>query len=173
VSDRLDEAMLSRLEREHEGGFSSVEILALLERHGVKFSEATLRKYVQLGLLPRSVRVGRKGKHQGSQGMYPAGVIRQILRIKEMMADDLTIEQIQREILFVRGDIEELERVLGRIFENLGEAAKTKSRPGVGGRAVSHDLAGARSLAKELVQKLEAIEARLTARAEADRSATG
>ena len=35
----------------------------------MKFSEATLRKYVQLGLLPRSVRVGRKGKHQGSQGI--------------------------------------------------------------------------------------------------------
>jgi hypothetical protein len=173
VPDRLDEAMLSRLEREHEAGFSSVEILGLLEQHGVKFSEATLRKYVQLGLLPRSVRVGRKGKHQGSQGMYPAGVIRQILRIKEMMADDLTIEQIQREILFVRGDIEELERVLGRIFENLGEAAKSRSRSGVGGRAVSHDLAGARSLAKELVQKLEAIETRLTARTELGRSAAG
>ena len=30
----------------------------------IRFSEATLRKYVQLGLLSRSVRVGRKGKHQ-------------------------------------------------------------------------------------------------------------
>ena len=99
MSDRLDEATLARLEREHEAGLSSAEILTLLEQHGVKFSEATLRKYVQLGLLPRSVRVGRKGKHQGSQGMYPVAVVRQILRIKEMMADDLTIEQIQREIL--------------------------------------------------------------------------
>src|SRR5882672_3991089 len=98
--DRLDEATLTDLERGHEAGFSSAEILSLLEQHGVKFSEATLRKYVQLGLLPRSVRVGKKGKHQGSQGMYPSAVIRQILRIKEMMADDLTIEQIQREFLF-------------------------------------------------------------------------
>jgi hypothetical protein len=173
VSDRLDEATLSRLEREHESGLTSAEILALLEQYGVKFSEATLRKYVQLGLLPRSVRVGRKGKHQGSQGMYPAEVVRQILRIKEMMADDLTIEQIQREILFVRGDIEELTRVLSRIFDSLAEATKTHARAGVTGRAVSHDLAGARSLAKELVQKLEAIEARLTARAEHSRSAAG
>jgi len=173
VSDRLDEATLSRLEREHEGGLTSVEILSLLEQHGVKFSEATLRKYVQLGLLPRSVRVGRKGKHQGSQGMYPAAMVRQILRIKEMMADDLTIEQIQREILFVRGDIEELTRVLGRIFDSLAEAMKTQARAGVSGRAVTQELAGARSLAKELVQKLEAIEARLTARAEHSRSAVG
>ena len=171
--DRLDEATLAELERQHQAGLSSVEILRLLEEHGVKFSEATLRKYVQLGLLPRSVRVGRKGKHQGSQGMYPAAVIRQILRIKEMMADDLTIEQIQREFLFVRGDIEELERVLGRIFENLGQAVKQRARAGEQGRSVTSDLAGARSLARDLLHKLESIEARLTARAELARSAAG
>jgi hypothetical protein len=38
---------------------------------------------------------------------------------------------------------------------------------------VTQELAGARSLAKELVQKLEAIEARITARAEQSRSAVG
>src|SRR5437660_12342085 len=104
------------MEREHEGGFSSAEILAVLERHGIKFSEATLRKYVQLGLLPRSVRVGRKGKHQGSQGMYPAAVVRQIQRIRDMMAEDYTIEEIQKELLFVRGDIEDLERSISKVF---------------------------------------------------------
>ena len=171
--ERLDDVTLSRLEREHQSGLSSVEILAVLEQHGVKFSEATLRKYVQLGLLPRSVRVGRKGKHQGSQGMYPVTVLRQILRIREMMADDLTIEQIQREFLFVRGEIEELERVLGHIFENLEHTAKDRAKDGAGGRLVTGDIAGARSLARELVQRLESIEARLTARAELARSAAG
>jgi hypothetical protein len=169
--DRLDEATLTELEGRHEAGFTSAEILRILDEHGVKFSEATLRKYVQLGLLPRSVRVGKKGKHQGSQGMYPAAVIRQILRIKEMMADDLTIEQIQREFLFVRGDIEELERVVGRIFDSLGRAAKERAQ--AGGRSVTNDLAGARSLARELLHKLESIEARLTARAEIARSVAG
>jgi len=173
VVERLDDVTLSRLEREHQSGLSSVEILAVLEQHGVKFSEATLRKYVQLGLLPRSVRVGRKGKHQGSQGMYPVTVLRQILRIREMMADDLTIEQIQREFLFVRGEIEELERVLGHIFENLEHTAKDRAKDGAGGRLVTGDIAGARSLARELVQRLESIEARLTARAELARSAAG
>jgi hypothetical protein len=171
VDRLLDEATLTDLERKHEAGLTSAEILTLLDEHGVKFSEATLRKYVQLGLLPRSVRVGRKGKHQGSQGMYPAAVIRQILRIKEMMADDLTIEQIQREFLFVRGDIEELERVLARIFENLGRAVKERAESG--GRAVTSDVAGARNLARDLLHKLETIEARLTARAELARSAAG
>ena len=171
--DRLDSSTLSRLENEHEAGLTSVEILAVLEQHGVKFSEATLRKYVQLGLLPRSVRVGRKGKHQGSTGMYPVTVLRQILRIREMMADDLTIEQIQKEFLFVRGDIEELERVLGHIFENLEHTAKERAKDGAGGRLVTGDIAGARSLARELLQRLESIEARLTARAELARSAAG
>jgi len=173
VVDRLDSSTLSRLENEHEACLTSVEILAVLEQHGVKFSEATLRKYVQLGLLPRSVRVGRKGKHQGSTGMYPVTVLRQILRIREMMADDLTIEQIQKEFLFVRGDIEELERVLGHIFENLEHTAKERAKDGAGGRLVTGDIAGARSLARELLQRLESIEARLTARAELARSAAG
>ena len=171
--DRLDSSTLSRLENEHEAGLTSVEILAVLEQHGVKFSEATLRTYVQLGLLPRRVRVGRKGKHQGSTGMYPVTVLRQILRIREMMADDLTIEQIQKEFLFVRGDIEELERVLGHIFENLEHTAKERAKDGAGGRLVTGDIAGARSLARELLQRLESIEARLTARAELARSAAG
>lgn len=165
MSERLDEAALERLEREYEAGISSADILLILERSGIKFSEATLRKYVQLGLLPRSVRIGRKGLHQGSQGMYPATVIRQVLRIKEMMAEDLTIEQIQREFLFVRGDIEELERVLERIFDTLGDTAKERSSDGPVGRAVSQEIAGARTLAKDLVRKLESIESRLTARA--------
>src|SRR6185436_7174645 len=106
------------------GGITSAEILDTLASHGIKFSEATLRKYVQLGLLPRSVRVGRKGKHQGSQGMYPAAVLRQIQRIRDMIDQDFTIEEIQREFLFVRGDIEDLERSIAKVFEALREAAK-------------------------------------------------
>ena len=41
---------------------------------------------MQLGLLPRSVRVGRKGKHRGSQGLYPATVVRQIELVRRLMA---------------------------------------------------------------------------------------
>jgi len=173
VAGRLDDVALSRLEREHVEGLSSAEILTILEQHEVRFSEATLRKYVQLGLLPRSVRVGKKGKHQGSQGRYPATVIRQILRIKDMMADDLTIEEIQREFLFVRGGIEELERVLAKIFDSLSEAAKQKGIALSHGKGMAHDIVLAKASARELVEKLTAIEARLTARARIARSAAG
>ena len=95
----IDEAALVRIEKQYAGGLSSAQILDVFATHGVPLSEATLRKYVQLGLLPRSVRVGKKGKHQGSQGIYPVRVIREILRIKQMMSSSYTIEQIQRESL--------------------------------------------------------------------------
>lgn len=167
---RIPEDVLERLEREHAQGITSSDILELFAAHGIKFSEATLRKYVQLGLLPRSVRVGRKGKHQGSQGMYPATVVRQIQRIKEMMAQDYTIEEIQREFLFVRGDIEELERAMAKVFNALRDAAKEK-RSETSGRAISQDLASAETLARELVAKLSLIEERLMAQARLTRQA--
>jgi len=169
---RIPDDVLDRIETEHANGLSSAEILDIFASHGVKFSEATLRKYVQLGLLPRSVRVGRKGKHQGSQGMYPASVVRQIQRIKEMMAQDYTIEEIQREFLFVRGDIEELERTLGKIFETLKGAAKQR-RSEISGRAIATDLTTAEGLARELLGKLSMIEERLMAQARLSKQATG
>ncbi len=161
---RIPEDVLDRIEREHAQGITSSDILELFAAHGIKFSEATLRKYVQLGLLPRSVRVGRKGKHQGSQGMYPATVVRQVQRIKEMMAQDYTIEEIQREFLFVRGDIEELERTMTKVFTALRDAAKER-RSETSGRAIAQDLASAEALARELVAKLSQIEERLMAQA--------
>lgn len=167
---RISDEELDAIERGHEDGITSVEILDIFSTHEIKFSEATLRKYVQLGLLPRSVRVGRKGKHQGSQGLYPATVVRKIQRIKEMMLLDYTIEEIQREFLFVRGDIEELDRILAKIFETLRDAAKVK-RSETSGRAISQDLVSAEGLAKDLVAKLEMIEERLMAQARLARTA--
>ncbi len=163
--ERIPEDVLERIERDHASGLTSAEILDVLELHGLKFSEASLRKYVQLGLLPRSVRVGRKGKHQGSQGLYPVQVIRQIQRIKEMMAQDYTIEEIQREFLFVRGDIEELKRTLTKVFEALRDAALDHRASEPANRAIKTDLSHAESIARELLAKLSMIEQRLTAQA--------
>jgi len=166
----IPEDILEQLERDRPHGITSAEILGLFESHGLKFSEATLRKYVQVGLLPRSVRVGRKGKHQGSQGLYPATIVRRILAIKQMMAENLTIEEIQREFLFVRGDIEELQRKLGEIFSTLKHAAQaSKSQPTV--RAISNDLTIAEQLSKDLVSRLVALEERITTQSKLARRA--
>lgn len=158
----IDESTIDRIERDHAAGLTSVEILDLFATAGVHLSEATLRKYVQLGLLPRSVRVGRKGKHQGSQGVYPVTVVRQILRIKQMMADDYTIEQIRRDVLFMRSDIEQLEATLDNIFTTLSRVVKERrSEPTA--QAVVRDVEGAKALGRDLVVRLGAIESRLSA----------
>jgi DNA-binding transcriptional MerR regulator len=163
TSDRaiwIDEAALARIEKHHAAGISSAGILEVFAAHGIALSEATLRKYVQHGLLPRSVRVGRKGKHQGSQGLYPVGVIRQILRIKRMMADDYTLEQIKRDVFFMRSDLQQLEATLHAIFSTL--ARLLKSRKGEAHtRGVARDVEEAKHIGRELVARLVAIESRL------------
>jgi len=73
----------------------------------------------------------------------------------------------------VRGDIEELERVMDKIFDNIADAIREKAAGSAAGRVLTQDLAGLRTLSSDLVRKLEAIEARLTARAELARSAAG
>jgi hypothetical protein len=163
VNRVIDEPTLDQLERKHAAGLTSVEILDLFASHDVQLSEATLRKYVQLGLLPRSVRVGKKGKHQGSQGMYPVGVVRQILRIKHMMGQSYTIEQIQREFLFIRNDIEQLEQMLGRIFKKLDGVLKERKQER-SAQAVQRDVLDARGISKDLMVRLVAIEDKLTKR---------
>ena len=166
----IDDATLQRLERDHLRGFTSVEILEIFASHGIPLSEATLRKYVQLGLLPRSVRVGRKGKHQGSQGLYPVGVVRQILRIKAMMAQSYTIEQIQREFFFMRSDLQQLEETLRRIFQNLANVLKERQRE-TAAQSVTRQVHEARSISKDLLARLGAIETRLTSQARVERAA--
>lgn len=155
--------MLARIEREHPAGLTSVEILDLFARAGVQLSEATLRKYVQLGLLPRSVRVGRKGKHRGSQGVYPVGVVRQILRIKAMMADNYTIDQIKRDVLFMRGDLQQLEVTLNSLFATLSRVLKERRREEYT-RDVVRNVEDAKALSKDLLMRLGSIESKLTAR---------
>ncbi|MBN2194124.1 MAG: MerR family transcriptional regulator [Polyangiaceae bacterium] len=166
----IDDVTLERIEREHPRGLTSAEILAFFAAHQIALSEATLRKYVQLGLLPRSVRVGRKGKHQGSQGLYPASVVRQILRIKEMMAESYTIEQIQREFFFMQGDLRELERTLASVFAKLAGILRERSPEGYT-KLLARQVSEARSMSQDLLALLGAIETRLTARARVERAA--
>ncbi len=167
---QLDDSVLSRIEQEHADGLTSAEILDVFATHGVRLSEATLRKYVQLGLLPRSVRVGKKGKHQGSKGLYPVSVVRQILQIKRMMAESYTIEQIQREFLFMRSDLEQLEQTLGRVFKKL-DAVLRERRKDVSTQGMTRDVGNARSLSKDLLQRLNAIENRIVSQAQVERVA--
>ncbi|MBN8612180.1 MAG: MerR family transcriptional regulator [Deltaproteobacteria bacterium] len=115
------------LEQAHPAGLKVQEIVDAFGSKGDRLTEATFRKYVQLGLLPRSVRVGSKGKHRGSMGLYPATVIRRIDTIRRLMGQGYTIEEIQTEFFFIRGDIEELSRSLTRVYGAIERALSRRS----------------------------------------------
>ena len=154
------EEELSSIEAENPDGLSSGEIIGILTTRGIKFSEATFRKYVQLGLLPRSRRVGSKGKHKGSRGIYPAGIIRQIDEIKRMMARDYTIEEIRHHFAFVGGEIEELRALLDRILERLEEGLKSYEPDDLASTDLRQQIAAARETAESLVKRIDNTAAR-------------
>lgn len=163
------EEELAAIERAHPRGMTVQQIVDVFASRGEKLTEATFRKYVQLGLLPRSVRVARKGKRRGSQGLYPASVVRQIDAVRRLMSQGYTMEEIQREFLFIRGDIEELTRQLERIYAAvevvLGE------REGEADDFAMKQLTEAKELGRELLGRLSGIEKRMSMRARMARAA--
>src|SRR5678809_755368 len=110
--DYLDPGELARIESEFARGLSAGAIVEIFPPKGARLSEATFRKYIQAGLLPRSRRVGRKGKHRGSHGLYPVESVRRINAIKKMMAAGLTLEEIRRSFVGVKNHIDQVERSL-------------------------------------------------------------
>ncbi len=153
---------LEALERRHDKGMSVQQVVEEFTNRGERLTEATFRKYVQLGLLPRSVRVGRKGKNRGSQGLYPATVVRQINHIRRLMGQGFTIEEIQRELLFVRGDIDALGRQLARVYAAIAAAIEERSGETGSDPHIARALEEARALGSDLLSKLESIERRLS-----------
>jgi hypothetical protein len=158
------EAELDALEAGHAAGLATQDVVDLFAAKGAPLSEASFRKYVQLGLLPRSVRVGRKGKHRGSQGLYPATVVRQIEHIRRLLAQGYTILELQTQLVFLGGEIDELSQKLERVLEAIARAVKERGAPGaddVLGAAVSE----ARALSTGLLAALRGIERSLAMRA--------
>ncbi|MGB1015067.1 MAG: MerR family transcriptional regulator [Nannocystaceae bacterium] len=131
MSVSLTEAQIREIEASHAEGLSSQELVAVFSENQIRFSEANLRRYVQLGLVPRSRRVGRKGKHLGSRGVYPVRSVRRINTIKRLMADRYTIEEIQAKLLVFKDSIEVLDEAveeLVRVFENRVAAEPPSTR---------------------------------------------
>lgn len=154
------EADLTEVETRFAEGMTVQQIVDAITAKGDRLTEPTFRKYVQMGLLPRSVRVGRKGKHRGSQGLYPATVVRQIVQLRRLMAEGFTIGEIQSEFLSLRGDIEALTKHLERVLEAMKAASV-----GRGDDIVDRTVREARALSDELTTKLESVERRLSMRA--------
>src|SRR5437879_3282961 len=114
------------LEQQFPQGISAGQIVEFFEPRGVKLAQATFRKYVQLGLLPRSRRVGEKGKHRGSKGLYPTAAVRRISLIKSLMDEGMTLEEIRHSFVFFRGQLDGVERALDELFAALDKAIEEK-----------------------------------------------
>jgi hypothetical protein len=154
----LSERDLDEVEKANPEGLTAAQVVESFTKKGAKLSEATFRKYVQLGLLPRSKRVGRKGKHQGSMGLYPATVMRRVNAIKQMMADGYTIEEIQRSFLKFKDEIEQLERGLKELFTGFEREVRAAELDAGKKKTLARDLADAQKVADDLLGRIETLE---------------
>jgi DNA-binding transcriptional MerR regulator len=155
------------LEAEHPQGISASQIVEFFAPRGVKLAQATFRKYVQLGLLPRSRRVGEKGKHRGSKGLYPASAARRIHVIKSLMDEGMTLEDIRHSFIFFRGQLDGVERSLDELFAALEKAIaeKPELRPSRR-KELERLLAESRKQANQFVKDMERTVSEITAREE-------
>ena len=159
VKGKWSEAELARIEAEHPSGVAAAEIVSLLDVLGVGFSEASLRKYVQLELLPRSVRVGHRGRQGGSQGQYPTEILRQILEIKRLLGEGYGIEEIRSKALLIRHEIDHLEARVRQIVDGM-EKALAAHHDTLCREQCRRELREAMGSATDLIRRLRAVEGR-------------
>ena len=162
----LDE--FDRLEEAHLGGLSAQQIVEFFAPRGVKLAQATFRKYVQLGLLPRSRRVGEKGKHKGSRGLYPANAVRRIHVIKALMDEGMTLEDIRGSFIYFRGQLDGVERALDELFAALDKSVRERpdARPHRR-RELERLLTDGRREADQFIKSMERTVSAVTARDDA------
>jgi len=161
-SDEFD-----RLELEHPNGVSAGQIVDFFAPRGVKLAQATFRKYVQLGLLPRSRRVGEKGKHRGSHGLYPVAAIRRISLIKGLMDEGMTLEDIRGSFIFFRGQLDGVERSLDEFFVALDKSVSDKPDMKPSRRKeLERLLSEGRKKAAQFVEDMERTVSQITSREE-------
>ncbi len=154
----LSEQDLAQIERTYPNGLTSSQIISIFQNRGARLSEATFRKYVQLGLLPRCTRVGSKGKHRGSHGVYPCATVRRIDSIKRLMASSYTIEEIQRSFNNFKQQIEVIESALEDLFKGFERELAQPRFDHSRRRTIHQDLWNARKTANDLVRQIVKIE---------------
>jgi DNA-binding transcriptional MerR regulator len=147
----------ARLLRERARGITSREVVTLFQGRGARLSAATFRKYVQLGLLPRCRRVGRKGKHTGSTGLYPVAVLRRIELIKRMMDEGLTLEDIRESFVSVKNRLDDVEGHWSELVRDLDRRARVHPRRS----EVVRELARAERDMKSALRRIERVGGRI------------
>jgi DNA-binding transcriptional MerR regulator len=156
------------LEERYPQGMSAAQIVEFFAPRGVKLAQATFRKYVQLGLLPRSRRIGEKGKHKGSRGLYPASAVRRISVIKQLMDEGMTLEEIRSSFIYFRGQLDGVERSLDELFAALDKslAERQEMKPSRR-KELERLLTEGRTKAAQFIKDIERTVAAVTARDDA------
>ncbi len=154
---------LRQLEELHGEGITAVQIVDAFVSRGVRFSEASFRKYVQQGLLPRSRRVGRKGKNKGSLGLYPAKTVRRINEVKRLMGEGYTIEEIQEQFLQFTDLVENVDEAVVELVARLDEGVASERLDPQARRALAKELGEVRRQASEVVERLGLLARRVAA----------
>ncbi len=159
----LSEEELKEVEATYADGISAVEVVDVFASRGIRFSEATFRKYVQQGLLPRSKRVGRKGKNRGSMGVYPAKTVRRVNAIKRLMAEGYTIEEIQAQFLRHTDLIESIDENVGELLQRFAEEIQGPRFDSRTRRSLERELSEARKVADDLLKRIAGLSRRVAA----------
>jgi hypothetical protein len=164
MNNYLSEEITKKLEQQYIDGITSVDVVKIFRDRGFRFSQSTFRKYVQLGLLPRSFRIsaGNKGKHRGSKGVYPFAVVKKINEIKRMMSEGLTLDDIVRASQKFSQEIIGLDSGLQKLFKEMkievdGPHFDLSIKP-----MLKMEIETARGAAKNLISQLEQIDEILT-----------
>lgn len=162
--DLLRPDEIEQIERDYAGGVPARVIVDVFAARGVRLSEATFRKYVQAGLLPRSRRVGRKGKHRGSQGLYPASSVRRVNAIKQMMAQGLTLEDIKASFVVFKNHLEVAAHELDVVFDGYEKHLGARLPGASPKKDQASALRALRVRAHELLQEIARFGSTVTAR---------
>lgn len=152
---------IERIERDYAQGLPARVIVEAFASKGARLSEATFRKYVQAGLLPRSRRVGTKGKHQGSKGLYPVSSVRRMNAIRQMMAEGLTLEDIKASFMVFRNHLDLAGTELTEVFD--GYEAQLEKK-GLNKKELTTQLRSLRVQARELLQEISRFGSAVTSR---------
>lgn len=156
ASNEVTESALEEFEARFPSGVTSAQVVAFFQERGVRVSEATFRRYVQLGFLPRCRRVGRpgKGRHRGSEGIYPTSVARRLRDVKRLIEQEFTIEEIRGMFRVREDDVQAVRERLGTIVEAV-EAQLRETPDGI----LERDLAQLRATIAELEAGLRRVAA--------------
>lgn len=136
---------IRRIEKQYPDGIGSSQVVEIFKGKGHRFSEATLRKYVQLGLLPKSRRVGVRGRHRGSSGLYPVSIVKLISDIKLALDNGATLEQVRVGNVGLGSELSVLSKcwneVRGRFTEAIEKSSDDKRKPSLGKTLEQYDKA--------------------------------